>query len=455
MRPVAARASLRILTSASIPRRGSPLGPAVRLDCAGGRTRSGLGDNRVFGGSNASDSSGRRGRALAVGRRYRTSPAMGRHALRQGGVVARARVSRTGSPNTRERQNKRTIRQVTPAISAAAGMVITQATTMRCATFQRTAAARRAAPTPTIAPVIVCVVETGTPSPVARNSVIAPPVSAQKPWIGFRCVMRDPIVCTIRQPPSSVPSAIAAWQLEHHPERDVELAAQHALRIEQHGDDAHRLLRVVAAVSERIHRRREELQDAEPAIDRIGRPSSTGPVDDHHQELRQHEPEQRRQHDAERRHARGPLETTAAMPALAMPAPASPPISAWLLLDGMPSPHVMTFQTIAPDQRAEDDAAVDDAGADDARADGLRDVQAEHGERDEIEEGRPDHGDLRAQHARRDDRGDRVRGVVQAVQEIEHQRDGDEADQEGETECSCVHVGLARWVLPPFRRAWW
>ena len=91
-------------------------------------------------------------------------------------------------------------------------MVITQATTMSCATFQRTAETRRAAPTPTIAPVMVWVVETGMPSPVARNSVIAPPVSAQKPCIGVSRVIFDPMVWTMRQPPNSVPSAMAAWQ---------------------------------------------------------------------------------------------------------------------------------------------------------------------------------------------------------------------------------------------------
>ena len=87
-----------------------------------------------------------------------------------------------------------------------------QATTMPLATFQRTAETRRAAPTPTMAPVMVCVVETGTPSQVAANSVIAPPVSAQKPWTGVSRVIRRPMVRTMRQPPIRVPSAIAAWQ---------------------------------------------------------------------------------------------------------------------------------------------------------------------------------------------------------------------------------------------------
>ena len=77
------------------------------------------------------------------------------------------------------------------------------------ATPQRTAEALRVEPTPTIAPVMVCVVDTGMPSPVARNSVIAPPVSAQKPPTGFSLVIFCPMVLTMRQPPNIVPSAIA------------------------------------------------------------------------------------------------------------------------------------------------------------------------------------------------------------------------------------------------------
>src|SRR6266699_5559792 len=96
---------------------------------------------------------------------------------------------------------------------AAAGIVITQAITIRCATFQRTADALLAAPTPTIAPVIVWVVETGMPRPVARNNVIDPAVSAQTPCTGVSRVILDPIVRTMRQPPSKVPSAIAPLQL--------------------------------------------------------------------------------------------------------------------------------------------------------------------------------------------------------------------------------------------------
>ena len=59
-------------------------------------------------------------------------------------------------------------------MKADAGIVKIQAQTMLPATPQRTAEALRTVPTPTIAPVIVCVVDTGMPSPVAMNSVSAP-----------------------------------------------------------------------------------------------------------------------------------------------------------------------------------------------------------------------------------------------------------------------------------------
>lgn len=54
------------------------------------------------------------------------------------------------------------------------GVVSIQVHTMREANPQRTADMRRAIPTPTIAPVMVCVVETVMPSQVARNKAIEP-----------------------------------------------------------------------------------------------------------------------------------------------------------------------------------------------------------------------------------------------------------------------------------------
>ena len=82
---------------------------------------------------------------------------------------------------------------------------------MRPAIPQRTADSRCVAPTPTIAPVIVCVVLTGMPSRVANRMVNAPAVSAQNPPTGRSRVIREPMVCTIRHPPNSVPSEIITY----------------------------------------------------------------------------------------------------------------------------------------------------------------------------------------------------------------------------------------------------
>ena len=87
-------------------------------------------------------------------------------------------------------------------MAAAAGRVITQATTMSPATPQRTALRRFVAPTPMMEVVIVCVVETGAPKPMAatyRNP--AATLSATKPWAGSRSMTFEPRVAMIRVPP--------------------------------------------------------------------------------------------------------------------------------------------------------------------------------------------------------------------------------------------------------------
>jgi hypothetical protein len=98
------------------------------------------------------------------------------------------------------------------AMAAAPGTVSTHAQTIRPATPHRTAVSCRTLPTPTMAPVMVCVVDTGMPRPVAMNSVAAPAVSAQKPPTGCSLVIFMPIVRTMRQPPVSVPAPMAVWQ---------------------------------------------------------------------------------------------------------------------------------------------------------------------------------------------------------------------------------------------------
>src|SRR5216683_3382833 len=85
-------------------------------------------------------------------------------------------------------------RNAIAANAAAAGIVKTQAQTIRPATRHLTADRRVVDPTPAIAPVMVCVVDTGIPAAVAPNNVIAPAVSAQKPPTGRNFVIFEPIV---------------------------------------------------------------------------------------------------------------------------------------------------------------------------------------------------------------------------------------------------------------------
>ena len=84
---------------------------------------------------------------------------------------------------------------------------------------------------------------------------------------------------------------------QHHPVRHVKLAAEIALRVEQHRDDAHRLLRIVAAVAERVERCRHQLQRAEDFVDRIRRIAAEQPRDEQEQQHREDESAQGRQHD--------------------------------------------------------------------------------------------------------------------------------------------------------------
>ena len=92
-----------------------------------------------------------------------------------------------------------------------AGIVKIHAHTMLRATPQRTAAMLCREPTPTIEPVIVCVVDTGIPKKVAANKVTALADSAQNPLMGFNLVIFMPIVFTIRHPPKKVPKAMTKF----------------------------------------------------------------------------------------------------------------------------------------------------------------------------------------------------------------------------------------------------
>src|SRR6185295_4963834 len=75
--------------------------------------------------------------------------------------------------------------------------------------------------------------------------------------------------------------------------------------------------------------------------------------------------------------------------------------------------------------------AVDEGRIDDALADGARDAQMEYGERKHVEEGSPQHGLPGFEYTGRNHGRDRICGIVEAVHEIERQRQQHQQDQRG------------------------
>ncbi len=159
-------------------------------------------------------------------------------------------------------------------------------------------------PTPTMAPVMVCVVLTGIPASAVPNRVMAPAVSAQNPPTGFSLVIFEPMVCTMRQPPEIC--AQRDREIGGQDDRPVPLAPvggeisllHDASGVERAGDDAHGFLRVIAAVSQAVKRRRDQLQFAEELVHLARRPATENPGDGHHEAKSQHKPHHRR-HDNE------------------------------------------------------------------------------------------------------------------------------------------------------------
>src|ERR1700674_1860644 len=195
-------------------------------------------------------------------------------------------------PETQNQNNRCPAHQAIAEMNAAQGMVRIQATTMFSATPQRTAESLLTAPTPIIAPVMVCVVETGTPSSVARKRVIAPPVSAQNPPHGTQ--FGDLHSHRLDDTPTAEQGSQCHRRLagEHDPQRYMKLRSALTHGKQQHGNDTHRLLRVVAAMAEAIERGGDELQAAKPAVDLVRSSAEQQVPDQRHEQHGEHKAEQ-------------------------------------------------------------------------------------------------------------------------------------------------------------------
>ena len=129
-------------------------------------------------------------------------------------------------------------------------MVMIHAMTMLPATPQRTAEERCAAPTPTMAPVMVCVVETGMPRNVARTTEIAAAGLGRK--TAHRLQLGDALAHGLHDAPAAEQGAETDREetAHHHPIGKVVFGGG-PTGDQQQPDDAHGLLRVVAPMAQR------------------------------------------------------------------------------------------------------------------------------------------------------------------------------------------------------------
>jgi hypothetical protein len=214
-------------------------------------------------------------------------------------------------------------------------MVKIQAQTMLPATPQRTALARWAEPTPTMAPVMVCVVDTGMPRAVARNKRDRTTGFGAEAAHGFE--LGDLLAHGLDDAPAA----------KHGASRNGDVAATMtqpgatcrsggvAGGDQQHPDDANGLLRVVAAVAQAVGAGRDQLQAPEPAVHPRRRGAAEHPGHQHHHQRAQQEAQHRR-HKDEGHRLDDAGRSGHPSPALAITAPTMPPISACDELLGMP-----------------------------------------------------------------------------------------------------------------------
>ncbi len=101
----------------------------------------------------------------------------------------------------------------TTATTADAGMVMNHAITISFATLHRTAETRCPAPAPMMLDETTCVVDTGPPTSAAvEDDAMAEAVCEQKACTDRNRQIFDPMVLMIRQPPVAHPAAIAPAQ---------------------------------------------------------------------------------------------------------------------------------------------------------------------------------------------------------------------------------------------------
>ncbi len=245
----------------------------------------------------------------------------------------------------------------------------------------------------------------------------------------------DPRAHRLDDPPAAAQGAEADGDVtaDRDPVRHVEFARQIAGRIEQDGDDAHRLLGVVEAVPDRIGGGGNEVESPELALGASGARPEGSQLVTSMISIASIMPSERRQDDRDESLVEpGPLHPGQPGMGNARSHQSADERMAGRGRDALQPGHDVPEHR--PDQSTEDHRGGDQVLVDQPLADRVGDlVKARHGEGEEVggevEEGGEDDRLNRTEKPGRDHRRDRVGGVMESVQEVERQGDGDQPDE--------------------------
>ena len=205
------------------------------------------------------------------------------------------------------------------------------------------------------------------------------------------------------------------------------------------GDNAHRLLSVVAAVAEAVGGGREELQFAEPGVDASRRLVAEDPKDGRHKNEGEDEAHDGCNHDKDQSlvptGSDDDLEGAGANNSGSSHAPDEGVRGG----SGQTPPPGEEIPNNGAEQACDHHVLSDGFDVDHATADGFGDGGPEQERGNEIKERGPDYGYFRGKDAGGDDGGNAVGGVVKSIEKVEGESDQNGDDEEQEVR---FHVGL-------------
>ena len=257
-----------------------------------------------------------------------------------------------------------------------------------------------------------------------------------------RLQLRDPLPERADDPPAARVRAGGDRRRggEDHPRRrPLEVRLEVPRRDERERHDPHRLLRVVRSVGEGEEARRDELEPAEDAVDDAGRPASDHPHEDGHEHERAEESEDRCAERRDQHLVREAVPEDHVEPRLRDARTEHSADEGVARARGQTEVPGQQVPGDRSDQACEHDTERHRVRVDDPLRDRGGDLERRERAREVQDRGQGDR-DAWMQRARRDPGRDRVRRVVEAVGEVEEERDRDDRDEQQRS----VHGRLRR-----------